>query len=158
MCVYIYNIYVYIIYIYIYISHIYIYIIYISTVPTLSAAGAAGGVVASLPTLKPQTVLATLARVAAMLLALVGGTCPLSVDEHGLRVAIGHYVTRLLRAERMEYVAGQVVHLARLAVGRTSAGDVRLPELRRRDRARVSRRSFTATLSQRNASVIQAVR
>ena len=80
------------------------------------------------------------------------------VDEHGLRVAIGHYVTRLLRAKRMEYVAGQVVHLARLAVGRTSAGDVRLPELRRRDRARVSRRSCTATLSQRNASVIQAVR
>ena len=93
-----------------------------------------------------------------MLQALVGGTCPPSVDEHGLCVAIGHYVTRLLRGETTELVAGQVVHLARLAVGRTSAGDVRLPELRRRDRARVSRRSSTARLSQRNASVIEAVR
>ena len=37
---------------------------------------------ASLPTLKPQAVFATLARVAAILLALVGDTCPQSVDEH----------------------------------------------------------------------------
>ena len=94
---------------------------------------------ASLPTLKPQAVLATLARVAAMLLAFVGDTCPPSVDEHGLRVAISHVVTRLLRGETMEHVARRVVHLAWLAVGRTSAGDVRLPESRRRDRARVSR-------------------
>ena len=93
-----------------------------------------------------------------MLQAFVGDTCPPSVDEHGLRVAIGHVVTRLLRGETMEYVARQVVHLARLAVGRTRAGDVVLPELRRRVRTRVSRRSSTARLSQRNASVIEVVR
>ena len=55
-------------------------------------------------------------------------------------------------------VERQVVHLARLAVGRTSAGDVRLLESRRRDRARVSRRSSTARLSRQNTSVIEAVR